>query len=92
MTPDPEEADNLFRRCIEQPQHWNRYIYALNNPLRYVDPDGLMEYETELLGKKIKVKISDNLKSAEGQKLKGDDLKAAQEKIKKQYRWCDRED
>jgi len=82
MTPDPEEADNLFRRCIEQPQHWNRYIYALNNPLRYVDPDGLMEYETELLGKKIKVKISDNLKSAEGQKLKGDDLKAAQEKIK----------
>ena len=78
----PEEADALFRNYVEQPQHWNRYAYALNNPLRYVDPDGRLEYETELLGKKIKVKISDNLKSAEGQKLKGDDLKAAQEKIK----------
>lgn len=42
-----------------------------------------MEYETELLGKKIKVKISDNLKSEDGkQKLKRDDLKKAQEKIK----------
>jgi RHS repeat-associated protein len=82
MTSDPEEADDLFRNYIEQPQHWNRYAYALNNPLRYVDPDGLLEYETELLGKKIKVKISDNLKSAEGKKLKGDDLKAAQDKIK----------
>ena len=37
-----------------------------------------MEYETELLGKTIKVKISDNLKSEDGkQKLKGDDLKKA---------------
>lgn len=42
-----------------------------------------MEYETELLGKKITVKISDNLKAEDGkQKLKGDDLKKAQEKIK----------
>ena len=23
------------------PQTWNRYAYTLNNPLRYVDPDGL---------------------------------------------------
>ncbi len=26
------------------PQSWNRYAYALNNPLKYVDPDGLFEW------------------------------------------------
>jgi RHS repeat-associated protein len=80
-TADPEEASALLRNYISQPQHWNRFAYALNNPLRYVDPDGLLEYETELLGQTIKVKISDNLKSEDGEKLKGDDLKKAQEKI-----------
>jgi RHS repeat-associated protein len=26
--------------CQEQPQIWNRYSYALNNPLVYIDLDG----------------------------------------------------
>jgi RHS repeat-associated protein len=35
-SPDPllESANRV------QPQSWNRYIYAINNPLRYVDPEG----------------------------------------------------
>jgi len=60
-TSDLEEAEALFRNYISQPQHWNRYTYPLNNPLRYVDPDGLYEYETELLGQRIKVHIDDSI-------------------------------
>jgi len=29
-----------FKQAPENPQRWNRYSYALNDPLKFVDPDG----------------------------------------------------
>jgi len=35
-------ADPLMASAqVQNPQSWNRYTYALNNPLKYVDPEGL---------------------------------------------------
>ncbi|MGJ5817124.1 RHS repeat-associated core domain-containing protein [Paludibaculum fermentans] len=36
-SPDPLMASAR----ASNPQTWNRYAYTLNNPLRYVDPDGM---------------------------------------------------
>jgi hypothetical protein len=37
MTVDPVMT---LRQNVADPQRWNRYAYARNNPLKYVDPDG----------------------------------------------------
>ena len=33
-------------RSLQQPQRWNRYAYALGNPLRYLDRDGREEEDS----------------------------------------------
>lgn len=42
-TPDPMMAS----ADVANPQTWNRYAYALSNPLKYFDPDGLKEISVE---------------------------------------------
>ena len=37
---NPERGRTLFNAYLSQPQQWNRYSYAINNPLLYVDPTG----------------------------------------------------
>ena len=36
----PEKARAKLRTYLSQPQQWNRYSYAINNPLLFVDPTG----------------------------------------------------
>jgi len=46
MSPDPL----LSSGRPWDPQTWNRYSYALNNPLRFTDPTGLYEWDASLGG------------------------------------------
>jgi len=43
-SPDP----SLSSGREKLPQSWNRYVYTLNNPLRFVDPSGLYEFDSGL--------------------------------------------
>jgi hypothetical protein len=37
MSPDPSGSS---AQAKYEPQRWNRYAYSLNNPIKYLDPDG----------------------------------------------------
>ena len=37
---DEKERQQIFLSYALQPQIWNKYTYALNNPIKYTDPDG----------------------------------------------------
>ncbi len=41
MSPDPM----LSSGRLGNPQTWNRYPFALNNPLRFIDPTGLWDWD-----------------------------------------------
>jgi hypothetical protein len=38
--PNTKKAHSQFTRYLNNPRHWNRYPYSLNNPLFYTDPNG----------------------------------------------------
>jgi len=48
LSPDPLPLADAGGRA--DPQDWNCYAYALNNPLRYVDPHGLYVWDDSLGG------------------------------------------
>ncbi len=37
---DSDKAKRLLENYLSKPGQWNRYVYAINNPLKYTDPDG----------------------------------------------------
>lgn len=47
-SPDPMISSGRILR----PQTWNRYAFALNNPLRFVDPSGLQQQDNQKPDKK----------------------------------------
>ncbi|MEZ5308394.1 MAG: RHS repeat-associated core domain-containing protein [Pyrinomonadaceae bacterium] len=80
-SPDPAMAS----ASVDNPQTWNRYVYVLNNPVKYSDPLGLWEIdsnyetitETNDKGKKKVTKVRVILKKEDG-----DDAKTLAKQLK----------
>lgn len=37
---DTNKGNRQFSNYISMPEQWNKYVYSINNPLKFVDPDG----------------------------------------------------
>ena len=57
ISPDPLMASAK----ASNPQSWNRYTYTFNNPLRFIDPDGLEVDEECVEDPKCKIKVKVNV-------------------------------
>lgn len=63
-SPDPL----LSSGTVFDPQSWNRYFYASNNPLKYTDPTGLYDWSNELGGSASDQDLLDKANSIQDEK------------------------